>query len=80
MDVRLTPMCQSIGVGLAQSGVRRKVSERRPTTGMWAASERKAVDAWEAARCPTAALASIAYGVSEVANTDQRTRAAEADR
>ena len=74
----LTPLCRTVAGKLAEAAVSARIAARRPTSELWAAREREVAGAWEAARCPTAALVGIAYGAAEIANHDERVRYAEA--
>ncbi|MCV9965091.1 hypothetical protein OIU34_24645 [Pararhizobium sp. BT-229] len=75
----MTQLCKAVGRRLAETAVSRKMTELRPTRGLWEGKEDKAASAWEAARCPTAALVGIAYGTSQIANIDRRNRIAKAE-
>ncbi|MCZ7861297.1 hypothetical protein O9X98_07725 [Agrobacterium salinitolerans] len=75
----LTPLCKAVGLRLVETAVNRKVTALRPTAVMWEKKEDEAAAAWEAARCPTAALVGIAYGTSNIANVDRLARIAKAE-
>lgn len=70
----MAPLCRVIGRKLAETSVKAKVTVMRPTQPWWDKREREATAAWEAAKCPTAALVGIAYGASNIANWNIRNR------
>jgi hypothetical protein len=67
----MTPLCKAVARRLTETAVNRKVAALRPTAALWEQKEDEAAAAWEAARCPTAALVGIAYGTSNIANIDR---------
>lgn len=75
----MTQLCKAVGRRLAETAVNRKVTALRPTRGLWEGKEDEAASAWEAARCPTAALVGIAYGSSHIASIDRQSRIAKAE-
>jgi hypothetical protein len=70
----LTPLCKVVGQRLVEIAVKRKVTALRPTHSIWTGKEVEAAAAWEAARCPPAALVGIAYGSADIAFDDRRRR------
>jgi hypothetical protein len=72
----MTQLCKAVALKLAETSVNRKVTQLRPTKGLWERREAEAAEAWDAARCPTAALFGIAYGTSHIASIDLENRVA----
>ena len=70
----MTPLCKVVGHRVVEVASASRIAAFRPTAGMWEKNEDEAAAAWEAARCPTAALMALLYGASEIAHENQRAR------
>lgn len=66
-SARLTPFCRAVAVSVVESQLRARIAERRPTGRILAADAGESLDAWDASRCPVAALPGLTFGVADAA-------------
>lgn len=73
-SAKLSAGCKILASELAEAAIKAKTIRNRTRNARMREQEKRAIDMWEASKCPVRALPGISFGVAEAVREDHQDR------